>query len=174
MATDSRTGTVSPVGAPWWKGTRGEWLVVLQVVLIALVLVGPRTWPRIGLAALSLPPPSSALACALMGAGAALLFAGLASLGRPNITPLPYPREDGELRETGAYSLVRHPMYGGGVIFALGWAIWVRGSLTLVYALALFVFADFKSRREEQWLRAKFAGYAAYQARVRKLIPFLY
>ncbi len=174
MVTDGPTPTASPAAAPWWKGTRGEWLVVLQVLLMALILLGPRTWPQIGLAALPLPPAWSALAYALMVAGAALLFAGLASLGRPNITPLPNPREDGELRETGAYSLVRHPMYGGGVIFALGWATWVRGSLTLVYALALFVFADFKSRREEQWLRAKFPRYAAYQARVRRLIPFLY
>ena len=27
----------------WWNGTRGEWLVVTQVALIALVFFGPRT-----------------------------------------------------------------------------------------------------------------------------------
>ncbi len=174
MVTDSPTATSSTGLSPWWKGMRGEWLAVLQVLLMALVMFGPRAWPRIGLATLPLPTAWSALGYALMIVGGGLLFAGLASLGRRNITPLPYPRRDGELKETGAYSLVRHPMYGGGVIFALGWAIWVRGSLTLVYALALFVFVDFKSRREEQWLGAKFPGYAAYQARVRRLIPFLY
>jgi len=33
---------------PWWKGARGEWLVVIQVALIGLVFLGPRTvagWP---------------------------------------------------------------------------------------------------------------------------------
>jgi hypothetical protein len=28
---------------PWWKGARGEWFVVAQVVLIGLVFLGPRT-----------------------------------------------------------------------------------------------------------------------------------
>lgn len=174
MATDARNATLSPRPVPWWKGARGEWLVVLQVGLIALVLFGPRTWPEIGVTALSLPTAASAVGFALMVAGAGLLFVGIASLGRRNITPLPYPREEGELAETGAYRLVRHPMYGGGVMFAFGWTIWVRGPLTLVYALALFVFVDFKSRREERWLRAKFPGYGRYAARVRRLIPFLY
>ena len=27
----------------WWKGERGEWLVVGQVVLMTLVFLGPRT-----------------------------------------------------------------------------------------------------------------------------------
>jgi hypothetical protein len=27
---------------PWWKGARGEWLVVLQVVLLVLVFLGSR------------------------------------------------------------------------------------------------------------------------------------
>lgn len=27
----------------WWKGTRGEWLVVAQVALMALVFFGPST-----------------------------------------------------------------------------------------------------------------------------------
>jgi protein-S-isoprenylcysteine O-methyltransferase Ste14 len=31
-----------------------------------------------------------------------------------------------------------------------------------------------KSRHEEQWLSAKFPAYAAYQKRVRKLIPYIY
>jgi protein-S-isoprenylcysteine O-methyltransferase Ste14 len=57
---------------------------------------------------------------------------------------------------------------------ALGWALWVTSWLTLGYAMVLFVFFDIKSRREEQWLKAKFSGYAAYQKRARKLIPFVY
>jgi hypothetical protein len=40
-------------------------------------------------------------------------------------------------------------------------------------ALIGLVFFDFKSRREEQWLKAKFPGYGEYQKRVRKLIPSL-
>jgi hypothetical protein len=28
----------------WWKGSRGEWYVVAQIALFALVMFGPRTW----------------------------------------------------------------------------------------------------------------------------------
>ena len=34
-----------PSHAPWWKGERGEWYVVAQVFLFALVVFGPRTFP---------------------------------------------------------------------------------------------------------------------------------
>jgi hypothetical protein len=30
--------------AIWWKGARGEWYVVAQMVLITLVFFGPRAW----------------------------------------------------------------------------------------------------------------------------------
>ncbi len=156
----------------WWKGTRGEWYVVTQVALILLVLVGPRTWPGEPLLSLS-SRAWSAGAVALMASGIALLVAGGLWLGR-NTTPMPRPRAGACLVDSGPFRLVRHPMYSGGVFFAFGWALYVRGPLTLVYAVALLVFADIKARREEQWLREAFPGYDAYKRRVRKLIPFVY
>ena len=158
---------------PWWKGTRGEWLVVAQVVLIGLVFLGPRS-----VAGYPAWPFPFADACPVVGGvlmvlGGGLLVAGLVRLGR-GLTPLPYPKDGAELVQTGPFALVRHPMYGGGLVMALGWALYVRGWLTLGYVLALFVFLDAKSRREERWLAVKFPGYAAYQQRVRKLIPFVY
>jgi protein-S-isoprenylcysteine O-methyltransferase Ste14 len=38
----------------------------------------------------------------------------------------------------------------------------------------LLAFFDLKSRREEVWLRERYADYASYSSRVRKLIPFVY
>ena len=38
------------------------------------------------------------------------------------------------------HRLVRHPIYSGGIFVAFGWALWVRGWLTLAYALILFVY----------------------------------
>jgi protein-S-isoprenylcysteine O-methyltransferase Ste14 len=105
--------------------------------------------------------------------GGSLLLAGLLWLGK-SLTPLPYPKDDSTLVETGPYSIVRHPIYSGGILLAFGWAIAVQGWLTLVYAAVLLVFLDIKSRREERWLVGKFPAYRDYQRRVRKLVPFVY
>lgn len=158
---------------PWWQGKRGEWYVILQVILFLLAAFGPRTWP--GLPAWT--PPFTRLGfivgMLLILLGGFLSLAGLLGLGS-NLTALPYPKDDATFVETGPYRLVRHPIYSGLILAAFGWALWVNGWLTLGYAALLFVFFDIKSRREEGWLKEKFAGYEAYQRRVRKLIPFVY
>jgi len=94
-------------------------------------------------------------------------------LGR-GLTPLPYPKDGAKFVQTGSFALVRHPMYGGGLMLALGWALFVQGCLTLGYVATLFAFLDAKSRREERWLAERFPEYTSYQRRVRKLIPFVY
>jgi len=158
---------------PWWRGARGEWFVVAQIALMLLVFFGPRTvlgWPTWRF---PVPHACPIVGIVLMAAGAVLMIAGLVSLRR-GLTPLPYPREGAELVQTGAFVLVRHPMYSGGIVLSLGWALYVQSWLTLLYAAILFAFADVKSRREEKWLAEKFAEYPAYQKCVRRLIPFVY
>jgi protein-S-isoprenylcysteine O-methyltransferase Ste14 len=157
----------------WWHGARGEWLVVGQVTLIALVFFGPRALGGAAEPAFAFPLASRIAGAVLMLAGGGFLVAGLIRLGH-GLTPLPYPKDGATLADTGPYALVRHPMYGGGLLLALGWALFVRGWLTLGYVVLLFVFLDFKSRREEMWLVEKFPAYPDYQRRVRKLVPFLY
>ncbi len=161
------------VHKPWWTGARGEWLVIVQVILMGLLFFGPRTiagnpaWP------FPFPRACTVAGCLLMVLGGILFAAGLIRLG-PGLTPLPYPKEGAGLIQTGAYALVRHPMYGGGLVVGLGWVLYVQSWLTLVYLAALFIFLDVKSRIEESWLAAKIPAYAAYRRRVRKLIPFIY
>jgi protein-S-isoprenylcysteine O-methyltransferase Ste14 len=110
---------------------------------------------------------------ALLLAGAGLLLAALIRLG-PNLTPLPHPKDQATLVQTGPYGLVRHPIYAGGILAAYGWGLVVHGWLTLVYATVLLIFLDLKAAREERWLTGKFPGYSDYQRRVRKLIPFIH
>lgn len=158
---------------PWWTGARGEWYVVTQVVLIGLVFLGPRTvsgqppWP------FPFPRVCTVVGSVLMIAGGALFIAGLFRLGR-GLTPLPYPVTGVELIQTGPFALVRHPIYSGGLLLGLGWALFVQGWWTLGFVAALFVLLDAKSRREEKWLAEKFPAYRTYQERVRKLVPFVY
>jgi protein-S-isoprenylcysteine O-methyltransferase Ste14 len=105
--------------------------------------------------------------------GIGLTAAGGLRLGS-KLTPLPRPADGSVLVETGVFGVVRHPMYGGGIVAAFGWALFRRGWLTLGYAALLAVFADLKARREEAWLTARFPQYADYRRRVRRLIPFVY
>ena len=157
----------------WWKGAHGEWFVVAQIVLIVVVFFGPRTragWP-------TWISPFTWLGSigggAMLLMGILLFITAIFRLG-PNLTAVPYPKEHGTLVETGPYRLVRHPIYCGVILIALGWAFVIHGWLTIGYAIIMLLFFDIKSRREEEWLKEKFSGYGAYQKRVRKLIPFIY
>ncbi len=176
----------------WWRNSRGEFYVAVQLVLVLLVLVGPwfgsgfdfmvagALWVRAagpGSAGIGGAPWSWITAAAgvlIGGAGLVLCAAGVLRLGRKNLTPFPRPKHDATLVEDGVYAVVRHPIYGGLSLAALGWALAWRSPVTLGLSVLLFLFFDIKSHREEQWLRQRFPQYAAYQHRVKKLIPFIY
>jgi protein-S-isoprenylcysteine O-methyltransferase Ste14 len=107
--------------------------------------------------------------------GTGVVVAGLGLLGlRENLTAVPRPVADGRLIDTGVYGLVRHPIYSGIVLAAVGWGLVAASAAAVLVAVLLGVFFDLKSRREEAWLLAAYPAYADYGRRVRKLIPYLY
>lgn len=158
---------------PWWKGPNGEWYVVVQIVLFGLVAFGPVSLPAWSVWDGFWRTTTLVFGLVLGGLGGLLVLTGLASLGS-NLTAVPRPKDDAYMVENGAYRWVRHPIYSGIILGALGLGFLRGGWLGLLYTLILFIFFDIKSRREEVWLREKYGGYAAYQQRVCKLIPFLY
>jgi protein-S-isoprenylcysteine O-methyltransferase Ste14 len=84
------------------------------------------------------------------------------------------PLDDATLVQTGAYAIVRHPIYSGVVFGVLGWALVFNSLIGLALAVVVLVFFDQKSRREEAWLKEKYPDYSAYRQRVHRLIPFIY
>jgi protein-S-isoprenylcysteine O-methyltransferase Ste14 len=151
-------------------GPRGEGWVVLQgVLLVAIAACGllPAAWSG------PVRVVTAAAGAALIAVGVLLAVAGMRDL-RENLTPLPRPRADGALIETGAYRLARHPIYGGLVLASLGWGLLVAVPFAIVLAVGLLAFFDLKSRREEAWLVDRFPAYPAYRDRTRRLIPFVY
>lgn len=155
------------------QGKRGEWYVVVQSLLFLLIIFGPRE-SRFFLRWVGQLAQFSFILGLILGLIGVLFFGlGLINLGR-NLTPLPHPKDDSTLVQAGVYQLVRHPIYSGLSIGAIGWGCLEGSPLMLIYAVCLFVFFDLKTRREEAWLVAKFSQYPAYQKRVKKLIPFVY
>jgi protein-S-isoprenylcysteine O-methyltransferase Ste14 len=69
--------------------------------------------------------------------------------------------------------LVRHPIYSGLILAAFGWAMVQASIVAVVLAGVLAAFLRVKSSREEAWLIQRFPGYAAYRARIPRLIPWL-
>ncbi len=158
---------------PWHRGARGEWYVVAQFALFALVAFGPRT--IVGRAFWPFPHSGAAFAAGLaLGlAGAALVLAAALMHGS-RLTPLPHPGERATLHERGVYAWMRHPIYTGALLTAFGVAAMRESGVVLAVAFVIALLLDRKAAREERWLLERFPGYAAYRARVRKFVPLVY
>lgn len=150
-------------------GSRGEGWVVAQGLILVLVAVT-------GLFGPAWDGPARAvgvlLGAALIVTGASLVVRGSRDLGAA-LTPLPRPREEAMLIESGVYARVRHPIYGGIVIASVGWGLMTASIPTLLLALVTWAFFTVKSMREEAWLVERFPDYPAYRAHTRRLIPWI-
>jgi protein-S-isoprenylcysteine O-methyltransferase Ste14 len=138
---------------------------VLLLAVGAAGLIGP-AWGGIALEILAL------VGLMLIMAGIILVARGTRDL-RQAMTPLPHPRDDAQLVETGIYARVRHPIYGGVILGAFGWGLLTASLVSLALAVVTLGFFVLKSAREEAWLTEAFPGYAAYRRRTRRFIPWI-
>ena len=104
----------------------------------------------------------------LVLAGGALAAGGLVGLGR-NLTPYPEPVSNGSLVEHGVYRIVRHPIYGGIAIGAVGGGLALGSLVASVVGLGLLAFFAVKALREERRLEAAYPAYGQYRHRVRRM-----
>jgi len=100
-------------------GPRGEGWVLVQAALLAGVVVT-------GLAGARLPKNLQAAAAviAVVSGCAGLLLAAsaVATLGKSG-SPFPRPPAASQLKESGVFALVRHPIYGGVLLLSLAWSL---------------------------------------------------
>lgn len=160
--------------APQIQAPKGSGIgfVVVQGFLLVILFFGPSYLNTDA----SIAPPKGLLlwfGYGILILGAAISLIAAISLGK-NLTPLPRPKENAELIQRGLYRFVRHPIYFGVIMLSIGWGLIQQSILVWLYVLIIAIFFDIKSRKEEQWLQAKFSTYADYQGRVRKLIPWVY
>ena len=154
-------------------GARGEGWVVAQVILLSAIG---------GLGSLDLIKDGSIDPWGAIAGGVGLVaIAGgslVAARGawdlRASLSPFPRPVAGAPLIQSGAYRLIRHPIYSGLVLGALGWGL-VTGSILAIGTTGLlFLLFAGKSRREEIWLSAVHPEYRAYQERTKRLIPWIF
>lgn len=148
--------------------SRGAGWVIAQVILFVLIFIAP-------LIERSSPPTFLAVPLGLFVAALGLLFAlrGVMQLGS-SLSIFPRPVPNGQLVRTGVYRFVRHPIYTGVILGAVGWAVVTWSVLAFIGAGILLVFFDRKSAQEEIWLVEQYPDYVDYQRQTKKLIPGVY
>jgi protein-S-isoprenylcysteine O-methyltransferase Ste14 len=116
----------------------------------------------------------------LAWAGAILCVAGLGfclwarlTLGR-NWSGTVTLKEEHELIKRGPYRLVRHPIYTGLLTMSLATVLVVGHVAGIVGLILVFISFWIKLRDEEKVMLNQFPDqYAAYQQRVKRIIPFV-
>jgi protein-S-isoprenylcysteine O-methyltransferase Ste14 len=84
-------------------------------------------------------------------------------------------KRDHKLICRGPYAIVRHPIYSGLLLAALGSAITFGEAGCFLAAPLLALAWHFKVRLEEEFMRGRFgAEYVSYCSRVKGLVPYVW
>ena len=116
------------------------------------------------------------LACfgvSMLGIGVRLLTTGTAPRGTSGRNTR--QQKASTLNTTGAYSVVRHPLYLGNYLIGLGMSLYTRTwFLPIIVSLAALLYYERIAAREEQFLESRFGdAFHEWAARVPALRPRL-
>ncbi len=153
-------------------------IVVLAVLLIVVTRSSSRRQSGANLFSnrLALFTPSPGLVwigAGLSAIGVAVAIWARLYIGR-NWSPRPAMKEEHELVTGGPYAFVRHPIYSGLILAALGAALTgtVFGAIVFVAATAVFIS---RVGTEDRIMLELFPNaYLSYQSRTKRLIPFVW
>ena len=103
-------------------------------------------------------------------------FLVIQQLAQRQIGRVPGLRTKSNLVTGGVYGVVRHPLYLGNLLFALGWALCWRGVHALVFVAVVALCYLLMIALEEGGLEEEYGDeYREYRQRVRsRLVPGLY
>jgi protein-S-isoprenylcysteine O-methyltransferase Ste14 len=93
----------------------------------------------------------------------------------PFAAPVVKYQRNQKVVDTGVYRVVRHPMYSGFALLAIGMALWLESFLGAIASLIPIAILAVRSSIEEQFLKETLPGYPAYTQQVPyRLIPFVW
>ena len=149
------------------KNTRGEWYLILQILIISLHFIP--AYPKI-----TYIPNSISIVFIFVGLlisikGIIITINAFIDLG-DNITPLPYPIKGSILIKNNSYQLSRHPIYKGLLFTSLGISISISSILHIFLFILLAYILKIKALKEEEKLKLKFADYQSYIKEVPAII----
>ncbi len=161
------------IGARFWGREAGLRVAVVVLVLLALRLPVVRHALRNMRAyAAAASPLMGLIGVVLCAFGVGLAIWARSHLGRNWGMPMTR-KENPELVTSGPYAYVRHPIYTGMLIAALGTAISIS-PFWLIPLVLLGVYFVYSARREEKLMMEQFPGqYPQYMSRTKMLVPFV-
>ncbi len=152
------------------RGTRGgrERLPGLLLALVVFLLLRVFNADSLGVHS----PAVQAVGLLIEACGIGLAVWARAYLGRNWGMPMT-SKEEPELVTTGPYRHVRHPIYSGLLLAALGTAL-AANPYWLIAVTAMGAYFLYSAKVEERLLAASFPDrYPSYRARTKVLIPFV-
>ncbi len=147
---------------------RGYFYVAIQFLLIALLFTAPRQPEPYG-------PLSGVLGIvglAVIAVGVVILVTSFVRLGK-SLTANPVPKQDSVLVTTGLYAKVRHPIYFGLLVLALGVVLDAGWWPQVLIFCMLYLLLNIKAQFEETLLAQRYPEYKAYALRTPRFIPRL-
>jgi protein-S-isoprenylcysteine O-methyltransferase Ste14 len=169
---DVRGGGYAAVWQRYW---------LLRLAAAALIIIAVRLGRRTGASGMvfllrgifTSPPALGWADAAFTAIGIGFAIWARVYLGR-NWSPRPAIKEHHEFVTTGPYAYVRHPIYAGIMLAALGSAL-----TSSIFGMGMFILIStmfaVRINKEEQIMRELFPEqYPAYQKRTKRLVPFVW
>lgn len=160
------------------KGTSGNFKQFVAVragilVLVVVVALLRRRAPHFSLVTLNVASEQvRVVGLILFLLGLALALSARYVLGRNWGMPMTQ-KEEPELVASGPYRYVRHPIYSGILLMALGSAIDVNNYWMIVFVVAAVYFVH-SALTEERLMAQQFPeAYPPYKSKTKMLIPFI-
>ena len=159
--------------APLWQR---YWLLRLLVAVLIVILVrraGASGAVFIFNVIYTTSPTLGWASAAVTAIGIGFAIWARLTLGR-NWSPRPAAKEQHEFVMTGPYAYVRHPIYTGIMLAALGTAL-LGSILGIVVFIVATITLAWRMDKEEQIMLELFPRqYPAYQQRTKRLVPFVW
>jgi protein-S-isoprenylcysteine O-methyltransferase Ste14 len=152
-------------------------LAAAAIIIFVAVRLGRRASSS-GAALFSHPIFTPPLALGWIGAALSVIGIGFAIWARVNLgrnwSPRPAAKEHHELVTTGPYAYVRHPIYTGIMLAALGTAL-----TSSIFGIGMLIFISItfalRMNKEEKIMLELFPEqYSEYQKHTKRLVPFVW